>query len=643
MKTNVSIQKMGSLFLTSLLIISLFQGVIAADTGSSAAVLSEAPMNPEYLQYKMKVKDLQQDDAVSLGFIPDPVDTTHLKGKKISKKDLETEIYGEIGIPALTNDDYSTETVSAYPATYDLRTLGRMSPVKNQGSCGSCWAFATYASLESEMLPEELWDFSENNLKNLAGFDLGPCSGGNAQMSTAYLTRWGGPVLESDDPYSSTTSPSDLPERSHVQTVLNIPGRLTSLDNDNIKAAIQTTGGVYTHMYYSSAYYSAANKAYYFSGTTASNHAVTLVGWDDAFDKNKFLTPAPGNGAFIVKNSWGTSFGEAGYFYISYYDTKIGKTLAAFTGESVGNYDTIYQYDPLGWTSTTGFNSETAWFSNIFTATRSEQLTAAGFYTPQTDAVYQVSVYLDPSGGPTTGVLVSQAVGTLAIPGFHTVRLDEPVQLDPNQKFSIVVKLQTPGYAYPIAIEKQRADYSSAATALAGQSYMSRDGITWTDLTSQYANANVCLKGYALASTSPLTPVASFTATPGSGTVPLTVKFTDQTTGVPTSWAWNFGDGATSSSQNPTHIFVTAGNYQVQLTASNSAGSSTTCRPSPSRFRPLSRTSVHSPPRERYLSRFSSPISLPMPRLHGPGLSVMAVLQPCVIRRISIPRPAPTR
>lgn len=78
------------------------------------------------------------------------------------------------------------------------------------------------------------------------------------------------------------------------------------------------------------------------------------------------------------------------------------------------------------------------------------------------------------------------------------------------------------------------------------------------------------------ATTSVLIPVSSFTYNPSSGTVPLTVQFTDTSQHSPTSWVWNFGDNSTSTSQNPSHVFNIAGTYNVTLTASNTAGSNTT-------------------------------------------------------------------
>ena len=68
-------------------------------------------------------------------------------------------------------------------------------------------------------------------------------------------------------------------------------------------------------------------------------------------------------------------------------------------------------------------------------------------------------------------------------------------------------------------------------------------------------------------------PVASFSASTTSGSVPLKVAFTDKSTGVPTSWNWNFGDGTSSTEKNPTHTYSTAGTYAVTLTATNAAGS----------------------------------------------------------------------
>jgi PKD repeat protein len=73
-------------------------------------------------------------------------------------------------------------------------------------------------------------------------------------------------------------------------------------------------------------------------------------------------------------------------------------------------------------------------------------------------------------------------------------------------------------------------------------------------------------------------PTASFTATPTTGSVPLTVNFTDTSTGGPTSWAWDFGDGGTSTAQSPSHTYASTGTFTASLTATNGQGSTSSSR-----------------------------------------------------------------
>ena len=79
--------------------------------------------------------------------------------------------------------------------------------------------------------------------------------------------------------------------------------------------------------------------------------------------------------------------------------------------------------------------------------------------------------------------------------------------------------------------------------------------------------------------------VADFTGSPTYGTIPLSVQFTDLSTGNPTLWAWDFGDGQTSTSQNPFHTYSVPGTYTVGLTVQNNAASSTLSKPTTFRFR----------------------------------------------------------
>ena len=113
-------------------------------------------------------------------------------------KHISTDGDGEVSIEG-RNESPSMESL---PVTFTLEPVG-VTPIKDQGACGSCWAFATYGSMESNLKYKTgvTADLSENNLKNRHGFDLGPCAGGNVWMSMAYLSRLSGPLAESYDPY----------------------------------------------------------------------------------------------------------------------------------------------------------------------------------------------------------------------------------------------------------------------------------------------------------------------------------------------------------------------------------------------------------------------------------------------------------
>ena len=100
---------------------------------------------------------------------------------------------------------------------------------------------------------------------------------------------------------------------------------------------------------------------------------MVIVGWDDSYSKDNFNTDLEGDGAFICQNSWGDNFGENGFFYISYYDTNIGTHNVVYTDiENTDNYDHIYQSDLCGWVGQLGYNKDSIYGANVFTAEGNE-------------------------------------------------------------------------------------------------------------------------------------------------------------------------------------------------------------------------------------------------------------------------------
>jgi C1A family cysteine protease len=461
----------------------LLLGIMFAGEAFLAQVPQVAPLDPGFEYY---VQEGVKAAEANYGLIPAPVDLSYLAGQVIPER-FE-------GQPVLA-------------PVYDLRTVGGVSGIRDQGPYGTCWAFATFGSMESFLLPSENLDFSENNLVNQDGFDYAFDAGGHFFMSMAYLAGWRGPVSESDDPYPDPyKSPLGLLPMKHVQEARIIPGKSSPTGNDVIKQALMDHGALYATYYHGYGYFNSATNAYRYTGFNRGNHAVTLVGWDDGFDRNKFSNVPPGDGAYIVKNSWGPGWGENGFFYVSYYDSRFGyETMCAFHSvDDAGKYGAVYDHDPLGWVANLGIATTTFWGANVFTASEDGDLDAVGFYANSLNTGYTILVYTGVSvNAPRSGILAATVEGTSPNPGYCTVKLPNLVALTKDERFLIVLMLTTPGYNYPQPIEYVVSGYSSAASAAPGQSYWGSAGQSWVDLTSWNATANFCIKGYTLLEGSP--------------------------------------------------------------------------------------------------------------------------------------------
>lgn len=440
-----------------------------------------APLNPDFLKYIDARKNMPPDairpsaaNGYPLGGVPSPVDLSHIRGVLDESVNIQ------------------------YPARYDLRQLGRVTDVKNQYNYPTCWIFAAFTSLESCLLPEAV-NFAEWHMAISHGFDYSIDEGGNSYMTTAYLVRWSGPTDENNVPYGSIWVPSpSYPLAKHVQQVIFLPDREGIWDNNTIKYFVMNYGAVDFAYYWEFESFNDATDAIYTPGNGGQNHRLAIVGWDDNYPASRFSFTPPGNGAFIARNSWGAGWGELGYCYISYYDEALEQFMSFNNAEDPSNYGTIYQYDRLGHTYTWG--TMESWGANVFKAENAEPLSAVGFYVVDANVQYEVYVYTGVdtlAGNPTAGTLAAYKTGGFTYAGYYTVKLDAPVPLERDETFSVAVKFRNSKYPYSVPIENPFSGHSSRASANPGESYVSLDGVRWQDLTTDVANANVCIKAYA--------------------------------------------------------------------------------------------------------------------------------------------------
>lgn len=208
---------------------------------------------------------------------------------------------------------------SALPSSYDLRSYNGgdyTTPVKDQKSCGSCWAFATNAVVESAMelyntSPMENPDYSEQYLIGTSG---GTCGGGWASI-TFYVWEAGrdgkiGGVKESDWPYTASNSKAiNLTGKERIRLPEGFKSVTSTVNTaDKMKTVLSSYGSAYVSM-------AVYNSFYYYKGGIYNklpndrfigNHAVQAIGYGK--DNNRDY--------LICKNSWGTGWGEAGFFKI---------------------------------------------------------------------------------------------------------------------------------------------------------------------------------------------------------------------------------------------------------------------------------------------------------------------------------------
>ena len=378
------------------------------------------------------------------------------------------------------------EFLMAPLASWDWRAMNGVTPVKNQGAYGTCWAFAAHGDLESKVLIGEsvIKDYSELNIQACNPVSTNCNYGGNAWMSTNYLALLGS-VEESCDPY-----PGGCPNPTCVNPSCAFLKQVTEwkvIPNDvaAIKAALQTYGPVYTSMYASFSGFGSYDGSYCltYTGGEDPNHAVLIVGFDDDM--------CGGNGAWIVKNSWGTGWGDNGYFYIQYGHARMGTNSNVITGYRDHDPNmTVHHWDEWGWWSSVGFGDGRDYaVVEIIPQASDQYLYSVHFWATSGPTTYTIQVFDDFNGSnmPTNSI-AGPWTGTVGEAGYYTLDLATPVALSSGNAIYIYADLNTGSYAYPIP-------YDPSGPMETNKSFISNTGASFTALDNGgYAMGDIGLR-----------------------------------------------------------------------------------------------------------------------------------------------------
>jgi len=412
----------------------------------------------------------------------------------------------------VSDRDIALSTLAGdYPAEYnslgEVNSVGTpiITPIKDQGYSGNCWAFAHISLAETAYIRKQdnagSVNFSEAHLAYFSWnsrtsdpndpmwvdgmIEADPYNlGGNVYFAGGCLARWAGPEHEAYLPpinwygaYARVGYSENMRYISEAHITSSV-----ELNPKNIAAtkdAIMNYGSVLAD-YYSTSYgynYLPNAVAFYQNMYDSFNHEVVIVGWNDNFSRWNFngsMTP-PGNGAWLVKNSWAEDWGNGGgYFWMSYYERSL-VSARIIDFDPINVADNNYSYDGDWANGLTYF-----WFpdfgpshpihtANVFTAKSDEILTEVGYYSLNTLGQLTVRVYVDPNeGDPMSGTFSSGLVTNVG-EGYYNIKLNDPVQLKAGQKFSVVMEMiNLVGGQYSYAVEEYNGD---RATALPGQTY----------------------------------------------------------------------------------------------------------------------------------------------------------------------------
>lgn len=460
---------------------------------------------------------------------------------------------------------------SAVDSAYTLQNvIPNNVAIKSQASTNSCWAFASIGALETNIALKDyrdgntnnIYDFSErhmmygitrefNNSKiNPYGFTRKVAEGGNFLHAETYLSNGMGAINETEMPFEDNMNDIDISDIQNKTVTSTLYDTVMFEDLDDMekdalmlkmKQHITTYGGIYAAVHGAQILSDAYNNntgAIYCSNSEEYpiDHGVAIIGWDDNYSIDNFKADNKpnNNGAWIVKNSWGSEIrenlsqlkqefyanneeelngigvyspndltdeymqrvvantygadkvkiendeivmeiGDKGFMYISYDDANVYSELFGIQkATGTKDYDYIYQYDVLGSRIAFEYSGNKIYFGNKFNrdASKEELLDKVAVNTMQ-EATFKVFVNAENGEFSALQEVKTKSGNSITLePGYHVIELDSPINLT-GDTFIVAVSMETSGENVMIMTENQRADKNVEVNL--GESYYTNE------------------------------------------------------------------------------------------------------------------------------------------------------------------------
>ena len=438
--------------------------------------------------------------------------------KKTIEPDYCAEITSKKETKKSTSKKSNNNTIkaTAQDPSYDARDNNYIGVVENQYDYGTCWSFSGLAAIQANATKNNIkngnnqYNFSERHMvfsllsgayNDAAGkvgkYKTTDINGGKVTYVPTYFYNQVGQLLEEEYPYlqvMNKINSSDLPAGRQMISIKDFGyenvedyGACTAANISKIKEKIIEYGAVQATMFMDEETgFKGIGNDYYkstLSDSTRVNHGVTIVGWDDTIPGTSFNGTGNRNGAWIIKNSWGSTWSNDGYFYISYEDNFICKDIAYYGGVSTTSFDNAYHAsDVLGYLQL--LFDEEVYFSTKFTkiSTEGDEILKRISFAIAENSNYKV--YLSKSNTTSTrNDWIQLASGTTDHYGITSVDLTTEQVI--SDDYTIILEYHIDENEavslFTMCNDGSIADLSSMDVAT-GVNFYSFNGSTWYDM-----------------------------------------------------------------------------------------------------------------------------------------------------------------